>query len=333
MKKLQWGLLSTARINRSVIPPIRASRRSALIAVASRKQSAADAYAEKWNIPSAHGSYEALIDDPDINAVYVSVPNHLHAEWAVKCAAAGKHVLCEKPLALSTADVDRMIAAAGEHRVVIAEAFMYRHHPQTLKVIEVLQQRVIGDLLIVKGTFTFSLTRPDDVRWSPEMGGGSIWDVGCYPISFTRLIAGVEPVEALGRQVLGSSGVDEVFAGQMRFSSGLLAQFESGFRSPFRTSMEIVGTSGTITLKKPFKPAGDNLIEIRHEDRIELIEAPSQELYAGEIEDMENAILDSKPQRISLEDSRANVALINAFLESARTGALVGLNENATLTK
>jgi D-xylose 1-dehydrogenase (NADP+, D-xylono-1,5-lactone-forming) len=325
VKKLQWGLLSTARINRAVIPPIRASRRSSLIAVASRTQGTADAYAEKWSIPRAHGSYEALIDDPDINAVYISVPNHLHAEWSVKCAAAGKHVLCEKPLALTTGDVDRMIAAAREHGVIIAEAFMYRHHPQTLKVLELLNQGVIGNVLIVKGTFTFPLTRPDDVRWSPEMGGGSIWDVGCYPVGFTRLIAGAEPVEVLGWQVLGSSGIDEVFAGQMRFANGMLAQFDCGFRSPFHTCMEIIGTSGTITLKKPFKPAGDNVIEITREDRTESIEAPEQELYLGEIEDMENAVLDSKPQRISLEVSRANVAVIRALVESAQAGEPVML--------
>jgi predicted dehydrogenase len=323
VETLHWGLLSTARINRAVIPPIRASGRSTLIAVASRTQSTADSYAQKWDIPRAYGAYEALIDDPDINAVYVSVPNHLHAEWSIKCAAAGKHVLCEKPLALTTSDVDRMIAAAREHHVVIAEAFMYRHHPQTLKVLELLNRRAIGDILIVKGTFTFRLARPDDARWSPGMGGGSIWDIGCYPISFTRLIANAEPVEVLGWQVLGSSGVDEVFAGQMRFATGLLAQFESGFRAPFRTGLEIVGTSGSITLKYPFKPVGDNVIEIRRDEGVESIESQGQELYRGEIEDMENAVLDSKPQRISLQDSRANVALIKALVESAQTGAIV----------
>jgi D-xylose 1-dehydrogenase (NADP+, D-xylono-1,5-lactone-forming) len=329
MEKLRWGLLSTARINRAVIPPIRASGRSTLIAVASRMQGTADSYAQKWDIPRAYGSYESLIDDPDINAVYVSVPNHLHAEWSIKCAAAGKHVLCEKPLALTTLEVDRMIAAARQHHVVIAEAFMYRHHPQTLKVMELLNRRAIGDVLIVKGTFTFTLSRPDDVRWSPGMGGGSIWDIGCYPVSFTRLIANAEPVEVLGWQVLGSSGVDEVFAGQMRFATGLLAQFESGFRAPFRTGIEIVGTSGSITLKNPFKPSGNNVIEIKRDEGTESIESPEQELYRGEIEDMEFAALDSKPQRISLEDSRANVALIKALVESAQTGAVGRLMQTA----
>jgi predicted dehydrogenase len=323
MKKLRWGLLSTAHINRSVIPAIRHSPRSELVAVASRKQRTGEEYAKEWNIPRSYGSYEALLDDPDINVIYISLPNHLHAEWSVKCAAAGKHVLCEKPLALSTREVDRIIAATREHRVVIAEAFMYRHHPQTLKVLELLKQHVIGDILVVKGTFTFHLTRPGDVRLRPEMGGGSIWDVGCYPVGYTRLIAGAEPVEVSGWQVHGPSGVDEVFVGQMRFANGLLAQIESGFRSPFRTSMEIIGTAGTILLKKPFKPADDNWIEIKYDDRAETVEAPGQELYLGEIEDMENAALDGTPQRVSLEDSRGNVALIKALLESAKNGELV----------
>ncbi len=326
MEKLNWGLLSTARINRSVIPPIRLSKRSELIAVASRNQGTAEAYAEKWEIPRAFGSYEAMLGDPEINAVYISLPNHLHAEWSVKCAVAGKHVLCEKPLALSTIEVDRIIEAAVKHRVVIAEAFMYKHHPQTLKVIELVKRRVIGDLLVVKGTFTFNLTHPGDVRLYPEMGGGSIWDVGCYPISFTRLIAGVEPIEVFGRQVLGPSGVDEVFVGQMRFASGLLAMVESGFRSPYRTGMEIVGTAGSMVIGGPFKPESDKCIEIFHADRIESIQAPARDVYHGEIEDMENAVLDGKPQRVSLEDSRKNVAVIKALLESAQTGRPVMLD-------
>jgi xylose dehydrogenase (NAD/NADP) len=328
MKKLKWGLLSTARINRAVIPPIRLSRRSELVAVASRSPSTAEAYAKKWDIPRAFGSYEAMLDDPDINAVYVSLPNHLHEEWCVKCAIAGKHVLCEKPLALSVIEVDRIMAAAKKHHVIIAEAFMYKHHPQTLKIVELAGRGSIGDLLVVKGTFTFQLTRPKDVRLYPKMGGGSIWDVGCYPISFTRLIAAAEPIEVFGSCALGPTGIDEVFAGQMRFKSGLLAQFESGFRSPYRTGMEIVGTEGSILIEKPFKPESDNHIEIHRADAIESIKAPEQDLYQGEIEDMEASVLDGKPQRISLEDSHGNVAVIKALLDSARIGKPVTLDDN-----
>ena len=326
MKKLRWGLLSTARISRAVIPPIRASQQSELKAVASRDIVKAKEYANAWQIPHAYGSYEELLADKNIDVVYNSLPNHLHAEWSIRAAEAGKHVLCEKPLALSLDEIDRMRAAAKQHNVVMAEAFMYRHHPQTLKVLELLAQETIGDVLLIKGAFTFKLDRPDDVRWAPEWGGGSIWDVGCYPISFARLIANAEPVEVFGWQVTSVSGVDVAFSGQMRFTNGLLAQFDCGFRTPYRTSMEIVGTRGSIELGSPFKPLGGEWIKIKQNDRIELIESPrANHLYQGEIEDMERAVLDDQPPRISLEHSRGNVATILALQESARTGQVVRL--------
>jgi xylose dehydrogenase (NAD/NADP) len=203
---------------------------------------------------------------------------------------------------------------------------MYRHHPQTLKALDLLKNKPIGELLVIKGAFTFDLSpRPDDIRWVPEFGGGSIWDVGCYPISFTRLIAQAEPIEVLGWQTLSSSGVDEVFVGQMRFASGLLAQFESGFNSPYRCGMEVVGTRGSMFIGEPFKPASRAFVTLNYGDRREQIEVAAGHLYQGEIEDMEQAVLDGRPQRIPLEDSRINVALILACLESARTGQIVRL--------
>jgi predicted dehydrogenase len=326
MKTLRWGLLSTARINRAVIPPIRASLRSELSAVASRDLPKAQAYAAEWHIPQAYGSYEELLADPNIDAIYNPLPNHLHAEWSIRAAEAGKHVLCEKPLALSVAEVDRMIAVANKNNVIIAEAFMYKHHPQTLKVLDLLAQGAIGDLLLIKGAFTFKLDRRDDVRWVAEWGGGSIWDVGCYPISFSRLAANAEPVEVFGWQVTGSTGIDMVFSGQLRFASGLLAQFDCGFDTPYRTAMEFIGTSGAIELGSPFKPAGGEWIKIKYGDRVELLEAPrADHLYQGEIEDMEAAVLDGQTPRISLVNSRGNVATIAALLESARTGQVVRL--------
>jgi xylose dehydrogenase (NAD/NADP) len=325
MDKLRWGLLSTAHINEAVMPPIRLSQRSELLGVASRDRAKADAYAREWNIPRAYGSYEAMLSDPEINAVYVGLPNHLHAEWSIKCAQAGKHVLCEKPFALSVADVDHMLAAARQNKVVLAEAFMYKHHPQTLKTLDLLRQNVIGELLAVKGTFTFVLDRENDVRWVPEWGGGSIWDVGCYPISFTCLIAQAEPVEVFGWQRLSAHGVDDVFIGEMRFASGLFAQFESSFHTPYRTWLEVVGTKGSLHLDHPFKPEGNGWIRLNYGERAETIEVMGGSLYQGEIEDMENAVLDAKPQRVPLEDSRVVVATISAFLQSARSGNVVRL--------
>jgi D-xylose 1-dehydrogenase (NADP+, D-xylono-1,5-lactone-forming) len=325
VKKLRWGLLSTARINRAVIPPIRASLQSELRAVASRDSVKAKEYAKEWHIPHAYGSYEELLADESIDVIYNPLPNHLHAEWSIRAAEAGKHVLCEKPLALSLDEIDRMMAAAKKHNVIITEAFMYKHHPQTLKVLDLIKQDAIGDLLLIKGAFTFNLDRPDDVRWVPEWGGGSIWDVGCYPISFARLVANADPMEVFGWQVIGSTGIDVVFSGQLRFVSGLLAQFDCGFRAPYRTAIEIVGTKGSIELGSPFKPAGGEWIKIKRGDSVDKVRSPEYELYRGEIEDMEHVFFDGDAPRISLENSRGNVATILALLESARTGQVVHL--------
>jgi D-xylose 1-dehydrogenase (NADP+, D-xylono-1,5-lactone-forming) len=324
-KPLNWGLLSTANINSALIKPLRASPRNRLAAVASRSQASAEAYAKEWRIPKAHGSYQALLDDPKIDVIYNPLPNHLHAEWSINALEAGKHVLCEKPFALTLAEVDAMIAAAQKTGKVLAEAFMYRHHPQTLKVKELVESGAIGKLQLIRGSFTFSMKRDVDIRLDPAIGGGSIWDVGCYPISYARLIAGVEPVEIYGQQVTGSTGIDDSFFGQMKFSNGVYAQFDCGFRTPYRTHLEVVGSEGTITVPSPFKPGLNEKITLYREDKTETIKIPKQELYIGEVEDMADCILTGKAQRMTLADSRGNIATILALLESAQTGRPVHL--------
>jgi len=316
---LRWGLLSTARINRALIPPLRASPRNELLAVASRDLDRAKAYAKESSIPRAFGTYEAMLADPDIDVIYNPLPNHLHAEWTIKATQAGKHVLCEKPMALSVAEVDAMEAAARKVGVVVAEAFMYRHHPQTTKVKELVDGGAIGAVQVVRGTFTFNLTNEGDVRLYPEMGGGSVWDVGCYPISYSRYVLGAEPVEVFGWQVTGPTGIDEVFAGQMRFASGAYAQFDSGFRSPYRAHIEIVGSEGSIGVPHPFHPGlNERILLSRGGEDVQTIAVPGEDLYIGEVEDMADAILLGNPPRVSLADSRANVAAILALLQSAR---------------
>ncbi len=320
---LNWGLLSTANINRALITPLRASPRNRLTAVASRDLAHAQAYAAERDIPRAFGSYEAMLADPDIDVVYISLPNSLHAEWAIKAMQAGKHVLCEKPLAVTLAEVDAMTAAARSTGRVLAEAFMYRHHPQTLKVKELVESGVIGRLQVIRGGFTFPLSNPANVRLIPELGGGGIWDVGCYPISFTRTIAGAAPVEVFGWQVTGESGVDVVFTGQMRFPNGVLGQFDSGFRSPERMLMEFLGSEGALSLTNSFKPGLNAEINLlRNDGTTEIIIVPGQELYIGEVEDMYDAIVHGKPTRVTLADSRVNVATILALLQSAQEGTV-----------
>ena len=324
-KRLNWGLLSTAKINRALIKPLNASKRTRLLAVASRSISSAEAYAREWNIPRAHGSYEALLADPEIDVIYNSLPNHLHAEWTIKALRAGKHVLCEKPFALTLAEVDAMSQAAHETGKVLAEAFMYLHHAQTLKIKEIVESGVLGKLQLIKGAFTFTLTREGNYRWMEEMGGGSIWDVGCYPISFARMIVGAEPVEVFGWQLTGQGGSDEFFFGQMRFKDEVHMQFDCGFKSPSRAFIEIVGTDATLNIPDPFKPGRKNEIYLNRNNEMQTIKIKGDELYSGEVEDMCDAILKNQPSLISLADSRGNIAAILALLKSAKSGKPVSL--------
>ncbi len=325
-RPLRWGLLSTARINRALIPALRESKRNFLSAVASRSQETAGAYAKEWKIPRALGSYEALLDDPEVDVIYNPLPNHLHAEWSIKALQARKHVLCEKPLALSAFEVDEMIAAAKESGCVLAEAFMYRHHPQTQKVKEIIDSGSLGKLRLIRGAFTFTLTRPDNYRWHKEMGGGSLWDVGCYPVNYARTLMGAEPLEVFGWQVTGAGGCDETFVGQMRFADNVLVQFDSGFRSPFRAEMEIVGSEAILRIPRPFKPGRHETLLLQRGDRLEKIPIHSRgALYSGEVEDMADAILLNKAPRVSLEDSRGNILALAALIKSAQTGKPIPL--------
>jgi predicted dehydrogenase len=326
-KPLNWGLLSTARINRSLIPALRASKRNHLLAVASRSQESAEAFAKKWKIPRTHGSYEALLADPEIDVIYNPLPNHLHAEWTVKAVEAGKHVLCEKPLALSVGEVDAIAAAAQKSGRVVAEAFMYRHHPVTLKALELVRNGSLGTLKLLRGSFTYELKREGNIRSDPDMGGGSIWDVGCYPISYMRTVFGAEPLEVFGWQLTGPSGIDDTFVGQLRFAGDVYGQFDCSFVIPFHVYMEFVGSEGTLIVPHPYKPGLNEKIFLVRDGKTETIKVKGQELYLGEVEDMADAITLGKTPRISLEDSRANVAVIRALLESARTNQSVKIYE------
>ncbi len=325
--KLRWGLLSTARINRALIPAIRASKRSELVAAGSRNKETGQQFAKKWSIPVVFGSYEALLADPGVDVIYNPLPNHMHAEWTIKAMKAGKHVLAEKPLALSTAEVQAIRAASKATGMTVAEAFMYRHHPQTLKVQELLASGAIGDVRYLQGNFIYNLDRPNDIRWVPEYGGGSIWDVGCYPISFIRMVTGRVPVSVHGYQVLSKSGVDLTFTGHMDFPGGVLAHFYSSFGLPSDSRMEIVGTRGKITVLQPFliRDAKIPLILRRENEPEQEITFPETDLYLGEVMDMEKAVLDGEKPRLSLDESEENIATIVYLLESARKNETIKL--------
>jgi predicted dehydrogenase len=322
MTMFRWGLVSTARINRRLIPAIRGTDGAELVAVASRDAQKARAYADEWEIPDAHGSYDELFARTDIDAVYISAPNHLHASLSIAAADSGKHVLCEKPLALTTGDVDAIADAGDRNRVTIAEAFMYRHHARTRRVVELCAGGRIGTVQLVRGAFTFPLTREGDVRLDPAIGGGSLWDVGCYPVSLARIVIGDTPSEVHGWQRVGPTGVDLAFWATLRFPDGAAAQIDSGFAAPFRTHAEIVGSEGVIVLPRPFLPTGDEPICIGP-DADDLSAEPvsaDPELYRPEVEDLMAAARGERPPLVTLADSRANVAVIVALYRSAASG-------------
>jgi predicted dehydrogenase len=321
MNKVRWGLVSTANINRRVIPAIRASQRGELAAVASRSKPSAQAYAAEWEIPLSFGSYQEMLDSGRVDAVYISLPNHLHAEWTIKALRAGVHVLCEKPFASSLEEVDAMIAASQESGRVLAEAFMYRHHPQTKIVGEWVRAGRLGRIDLVIGVFNFKiLNRKDNVRLIKEYAGGSLWDVGVYPLSFAQYIYGGAPQWVLGSQLLGDTGVDETFAGQMVYPGGGMAQIASSLRSPFYTQAAVIGSEGRLELNRPFTGQNEGerrLIFTPAQGEPQGLRVPEVELYSGEIEDMHAAILDVAAPYLSLEETRNHVRTALALYHSA----------------
>jgi predicted dehydrogenase len=330
MKKVRWGLLSTASINRRLIPPIRASQRGELVAVASRSQAAADAYAAEWGIPRAFGSYEAMLSSGEIDAVYVSLPNHLHAEWTIRALDHGLHVLCEKPFALTLAEVDSMTAAAARNGRALAEAFMYRHHPQTKIAGEWVREGKLGDLAVFRGTFSFYMENRENIRMRADDGGGSLWDVGVYPISFAQFLFGGPPEWVFGDQWVGPTGVDESFSGTLHYPSGAMAQISSGFRMPWYTHVDLTGTKGRLQINRPFTGLVEGQRHLTFVDALDHhyeVPVPEEELYQGEVEDMHDAILHGTPNYITLAETRDHVRTVLALYESARRGERVYLDE------
>jgi len=336
MQSVRWGLLSTANINRRLIPAIRESTRGELIAVASRSLKNAETYAKKRKILSTFGSYEEMLDSGLIDAVYISLPNHLHAKWTIKALEAGLHVLCEKPFATSLQEVDAVTAARDKSGKVVAEAFMSRHHPQTKLIGEWVQSGKLGEITLIRSAFTYRMSpnqRQEDnlnVRLVPEYGGGCLWDVGIYPISLIQFLMGRPPDWVFGSQELGLTGIDEVFTGQMGFQTEngeVLAQIFSSFKIPYNTFLEIAGTEGRLYVSRPFTNMDQKtqVVFIDHKGKSRKIRVPKKPLYLGEVEDLQAAILDGKSTLISLEETRNHIKTALALYKSARTGHPVRL--------
>ncbi|WP_157899581.1 Gfo/Idh/MocA family protein [Luteitalea pratensis] len=321
----RWGILGVARINRALVGPL-ASNGHQLLAIASRSVERARTYAETQGIARAYGSYEALLGDPDIDAVYIPLPHSMHVEWAVKAAEARKHVLVEKPISLDGAGVRVLMSAARTHDVVITEAFMYRHHALVARARELAHDGTIGRLQGVRGTFSFVLDRAFDTRLVPEFGGGSLWDVGCYPVSFARTIVGHRPLSVQAVANWGAGEIDLSFFGQLQFPGGVVAQVHSSFESPFKTEVEIIGSEGRLLVRHPFKPEPTETIEVMKANEAYTVTVDGPLLYQGEVDDVRDAARAGRAPLVTLEDSLDNVDTLTALLQAARSGNTVALD-------
>jgi predicted dehydrogenase len=324
--------LSTARINAALIGPLQTAARSQLAAVASRDHGKAAAYAVEHHIPKAYGTYEDLLADPQIDAVYISLPNSLHAEWTVKAALAGKHVLCEKPMAVSLAEIDQIEAAAAETGVTVFEAFMYLHHPQTRQALEMVRSGSLGKLQTINSWFNFYLPpeQAQNVRLQTGLTGGAMWDVGVYPNSVSIVMAGGKAPRAVwAQQEIGESGVDVAMRAQLHFEDGVVAQISTGFRTPFREGVYLVGDEGILNIVEPWKPGvkgiDSTMILTTVEGEAETIIMPAENPYACEVAAMEACVLDGAAPVVPLALSRAFARSALAIYESAHTGKVVEL--------
>jgi predicted dehydrogenase len=323
--RLRFGVLSTARIGRtSVNPAIQASRNAELLAVASRDTDRAGDLAKEFSIPRHYGSYEALLDDPDIEAVYIPLPNSLHREWAIRSAERKKHVLCEKPLALCVAEAMEMQAAADANGVRLMEAFMYRFHPRNQKLIQMVHDGAVGGLTLIRSAFTFRLARPDNIRLRPELGGGALRDVGCYCVDAARRLGGGLPVEAQAWASYGPTGVDTRLAGALRFESGVIAQFDCALDVERREFVEAVGTGGSLAIPSAFVsgPAEVEIIERRGRGPAIRHHFPGEDPYRLMVEHFADAVLADEPVRYGIGDATGTLVIVEALYRSAETAGV-----------
>jgi predicted dehydrogenase len=327
MRKVRWGILSTARIGtEKVIPAMQQGEHTEVVAIASRDAEVARAAAGRLGIPRAYGSYEELLADPEVDAVYNPLPNHLHVPWTLRAMEAGKHVLCEKPIALSAAEAELLLTAARERPAVkVMEAFMYRHHPQWRRVRQLIAEGGIGELRTVHATFSYFNDDPSDIRNMADIGGGGLMDVGCYTISVARFLFGSEPARVSGMVEYDPAfATDRLASGILEFGSGTATFTCSTQLAPHQT-VQIAGTTGRLELEIPFTPAPDQPCTIRHQHaggREEIVVEPaSQYTLQGDLFSL--AVLEDGPVFTPLEDAVANMRVIEAVFESGRLGCVV----------
>ena len=321
---VRWGFLSTARINRRILAAAEKSNAALVVAVASREADRAEAYAVEHGIPRSHGSYEALLEDPEVDAVYISLPNSLHVEWSVRALAAGKHVLCEKPLTRSPEEAVEAFEAAERAGRILMEALMWRHSPQTAKLVQLVEGGVIGELQLVRATFSFPLEGRRNIRLDPELGGGALMDVGAYCVSAARLLAG-EPERVYGEQVIGDSGVDTLFTGVLRFPRGVLAEIDAGMHLPRRDGLEVVGTEGSLVIADPWLAQRLVLHLRRGESRLYLARPPADP-FGRVLVTLGAALVGAAAPLLGRDDAVGQARALDALYQSADEGAPVTLS-------
>ncbi len=320
---VRWGILSTARIGRRLVEGASRTGAADIVAVASRDGATAQAFADGHGIGRAHGSYEALLADPDVDAIYLPLPNSMHMDWTVKALEAGKHVLCEKPMDRRPEQVARAFDVAEAHGLVLTEAFMWRHSPQTLALLELLDAGAVGDLRLVRACFSFALAGDSDVRLDPALDGGGLMDVGCYCISGARLVAG-EPASVSAHAVTGPTGVDLRFGGLLRFAGDVLGVIDCGLDEYSRNELEVVGSEGRLVLPDPWHARDPRIVVERGFER-EVVAIDAADSYTRELEDMAAAIGGERAPRLGRADALGQARTIEALYRSAEAGCAVTL--------
>jgi xylose dehydrogenase (NAD/NADP) len=320
----RWGLLSTARINDAVLRGIEEVPDATAYAVGSRDAGTASAYAERKGIERAYGSYDQLLADPDVDVVYISLPNGMHVEWTQRALEAGKHVLCEKPLSRSPAEVEMLFDLAAARGLYLSEAFMYRHHPQTKRLKELVDTGAIGTLRLIRGSFSFNCD-PSDPRMRADQDGGGLMDVGCYPVSMARYLAG-EPERVSAEELIGGVDVDVVMAGVLRFADGVIAHFDSGLAMPNRVGIEVVGSNAVLRVASPWHPLADG-IELWRDGAAtpEVVAVAAPDSYALEVADMSAAARGEHEPLLGRADALGQARAIEALYASARSGQTITL--------
>ena len=326
--KLRFGILSTGNIARQFAAGVRQSDNCLLQAVGSRSLESAQSFAQAQQVATAYGSYDQLLADPNVDAIYVALPNSMHHQWTIKALRAGKHVLCEKPFACNIAETQEMFAVAKSTGKALVEAFMYRSHPQTLKIMETIRSGAIGIPRLIRVSFNYKTTRiSDNIRFSPDLAGGALMDIGCYCIDFAQLIAGCEPQACTAYGRMHESGVDELAAGVLQFPNGILASFTCGMTTPANNAAQICGTEGYIEIPVPWKPpvqnAGftiaygippkmDQLKDGAKPTGPQFFKVESnRDLYAYEADDFAAVVFDHKPPRMPREATLSNMRILD----------------------